>query len=78
MKAEVEARYDTEIAAATTKGPKQVWMPAFVGDEHFAISGDQLGAEQVVTCEAMATHQLADAAAQREAGRCAAALRSLP
>src|SRR5205807_282496 len=56
------------VPAAAAKGPEQVLVLLVAGDDRPAVGGDDVDRQQVVEREAEAAGQVADAAAQGEAG----------
>ncbi len=62
---ELKRRNDAEVPAATPKRPEQVFIFAGRRLQHAAVSGDDLGGEEVVRCEPSKPAQPAKAAAER-------------
>src|SRR4029079_14792295 len=68
VKAELEPRGDAEVGTPAAKSPKQLGVRVPARANHVAAGGHQLGADQVVAGEPVLGGQVADAAAEREAG----------
>src|SRR5204863_7998218 len=59
---------DAEVAASPAQGPEEVLVLLLTGEHDLAVGRDDLGGQQVVAGEAVLPREVADAAAQREAG----------
>ena len=63
----LEERCDSEIAAPSANGPKQIWIVCRARNNQITRSGNQLSGEQVVTCCAVTTGKPTEASTQRKA-----------
>jgi hypothetical protein len=59
---------NAEVAASASDAPEEVWVLAGADVAELAVSGDDIGGDEVVTGQAVLARQPADAAAQGEAG----------
>ena len=66
--AERERGDDAEVPAAAAQRPEQVGVGVFAGGHEGAVGEHDVGGQQVVHGEAEAAGQVADAAAERQAG----------
>ena len=64
---ELEPGGDAEVAAAAADRPEQVRVRARVDAQELAVGGHDLGREQRVDRQAVLAHEVADAAAERDA-----------
>ena len=64
---EPEAGHDAEVAAAAADRPEEVGLVVGVDARAPAVGGHDLGGEQVVDRQAVLAHEIADAAAERDA-----------
>jgi hypothetical protein len=65
---ELERGDDAEVAAAAAQAPEELGLRALAGVHEAPVGGHDIGADKVVEREAVLAHQVADAAAEREAG----------
>ena len=65
--AEVEARHDPEVAAASTERPEEVRVLVRARVHHAAVAEDDVGPDQGVDREAVPAHEPAEASAERQA-----------
>src|SRR5205807_1789551 len=68
MEAELEARNDAEVAAAAAEPPEQLGVLLVARANDLARGSDQLGGGQIVASESVLGGEVADAAAEGEAG----------
>ena len=68
MQAVLERGHDPEVAAAAAQAPEQVGVLVLARAQQVAVDGHDVGGQQVVDRGAVAAHQPADPAAEREAG----------
>ena len=68
MQPVLERGDDAEIAAAAAQAPQQLGVLRSLDTDHLARRGYQLGADQVVAGQAVLAAQVAEAAAERQAG----------
>src|SRR4029453_15522053 len=68
MEAERESGDDPEVAATTPERPEEVGVMLTVGEADPAVGGDDLDLLEVVHRPSEATGQVAEPAAEREAG----------
>ena len=68
MQAEREPGDDAEVGAGAANRPEQVGVLVAVGDADLAVRGDDLDLLEVVDRPAEATRQVAETAAERQAG----------
>ena len=61
---ELQRRHDPEVAAAAADRPEEVGMLALARDHRLAVSGDDVGRDQVVQGEPVTTSQIADPSAR--------------
>ncbi len=62
----LECRDDSEVAAAAANSPKQIFMVGSIDGEVVAVGVDEVRGEDVVTAQAVLSHEPANAAAKRE------------
>ena len=67
MQRELEAGDDAEVAATALERPEQVRVLAGIGMDEPAIGGDDIGRDEVVDAQAVATPEPADPATQGQA-----------
>ena len=68
MELVLELGDDAEVAAAAANGPEQVRVLGRAGSTDLAVGGDDLDRAQVVAGHAVAAHQPAETAAERQTG----------
>ena len=64
MQSECERRDDAKIAAAATKGPKQIRILIGVSLYKFAVRQNDIGGEQIVDTQSAFAREMTDAPAQ--------------
>ena len=67
MQCHLHRRHHAEVAATTAQAPEELGVVVRTGLHHRAVGGHHLGGEQVVAGQAVGPHEVADAAAEREA-----------